>query len=86
MNQDFLDLLSALSAADARFLVVGAYAPRIDGVDFAAAWPDRIEAAFGPIRCGVIGLADLLTNKRASGRPQDVADVDALERLSRLKK
>lgn len=151
MNEDFLELLSALSAADARFLVVGAYAvgvhgrpratkdldvwveasptnaarvltalrafgaplagltetdfstpgtgfkmgipPRridiltqISGVDFAAAWARRVEAAFGPdVRCGVISLADLLTNKKAAARPQDLADVDGLERLLRAK-
>jgi hypothetical protein len=31
MNEDFLDLLSALNAADARFLVVGAYAVGVHG-------------------------------------------------------
>ena len=31
MNQDFVDLLLELSAADARFLVVGAYAVAIHG-------------------------------------------------------
>jgi len=46
------------------------------------AWPDRIEAAFGDgVRCPVIGLEALLVNKRAAARPQDLADVDALEKL-----
>src|SRR5690606_19854940 len=31
MNDDFLDLLSALSAANARFLIVGAYAVGVHG-------------------------------------------------------
>ena len=31
MNEDFLDLLSALSVANAKFLVVGAYAVGIHG-------------------------------------------------------
>jgi hypothetical protein len=31
MNQDFLDLLRALSAHDVRFLIVGAYALAIHG-------------------------------------------------------
>jgi hypothetical protein len=31
-------------------------------------------------------LEELLQNKRAAGRPQDLADVAALERLHRLKK
>ena len=151
MNQDFLDLLSALNVAEARFLVVGAYAvgvhghpratkdldvwveataenapklmralrefgaplgdltesdlasvgkgfkmgepPRridvltqIEGMTFERAWPRRSEALFGDVRCAVIGLDDLLANKRAAGRPQDLADVAALERLQGLKK
>jgi hypothetical protein len=151
MNADFLDLLTALNAAEARFLVVGAYAvgvhgrPRatkdldiwieasadnarrvmvglrdfgaplgdlaetdletpgtgfkmgeppsrvdiltqIEGVRFEDAWPRRIEASFGSVTCGVIGRNDLLANKRAAGRPQDLADVAALERLEKAKR
>jgi len=37
------------------------------------------------VQCNVIGLDELLRNKRASGRPQDLADVDALERLRSIK-
>jgi hypothetical protein len=152
MNPDFLDLLRALRAADARFLVVGAYAlgvhgrpratkdidvwieassgnaPRviraleafgapllgltevdiitpgvglqigvepgridlltsISGVLFEQAWPDRVEAEFGEgVSCGVISVDHLLQNKRAAGRPQDLVDVTALERLIALKR
>ncbi len=152
MNPDFLDLLRALLAADAKFLVVGAYAvgvhghpratkdfdvwveasvdnaPRvvealrafgaplmglgvadietpgvglqigvppgridvlttISGVEFAVAWPDRVEADFGEgVICSVIGVHHLLQNKRSAARPQDLADVDALERLLRVRK
>jgi hypothetical protein len=151
MSPDFLDLLRALTEAEARFLVVGAYAvgvhgrpratkdldvwveatsqnaPRvmralhsfgaplmglrqsdlespgkglqigvepgridvltkISGVAFEEAWPGRIEAAFAAdVRCPVIGLDALLANKRSAGRPQDLADIAALERLHRLK-
>jgi hypothetical protein len=38
MNQDFLDLLGALSDAEARFLIV----KQIAGLEFAAAWPRRV--------------------------------------------
>lgn len=56
---------------------------KIDGVSFRRAWPRRIYATFSEgLVCPVIGLRELLANKRASGRPQDLADVDALERLS----
>lgn len=150
MSPDFLDLLRALLAADAQFMVVGAYAvgvhghpratkdldvwvrastdnaPRvmaalrdfgaplmgltesdlaqpglglqigvepgridvltkISGVEFEEAWPVTIRTEFDVgVRCPVIGLAELLKNKRASARPQDLADVAALERLQRL--
>ncbi|HET7544069.1 MAG TPA: hypothetical protein VFK05_29560 [Polyangiaceae bacterium] len=152
MSPDFLDLLRALLAAEARFMIVGAYAvgvhgrPRatkdldvwveasvtnapkvlaalrefgaplmglteddlrqpgiglqigvepgridvltaISGVTFEDAWPSAIQAYFEPgVRCDVIGLSDLLHNKRTSARPQDLADVAALERLHRLKR
>lgn len=59
---------------------------KISGVSFKRAWPRRVEASFDKdLVCPVIGLEDLLVNKRASGRPQDLADVDALERLSKLR-
>lgn len=57
---------------------------KISGVSFAEAWKGHIEEHFAPdLLCPVIGLEALLANKRAAGRPQDVADVDALERLQR---
>lgn len=152
MNEDFRDLLSALCDADARFMIIGAYAvgihghpratkdldiwieasaenagrviqalrnfgaplmdlsaedlarpgigfmmgvpPRridvitkISGIEFGDAWPRRIEASFGDgLRCPVIALEDLISNKRASDRLQDRADVDALERLQQAKR
>jgi len=59
----------------------------VSGVRFEDAWPSRVRAAFGEaVHCNVIGLTELLQNKRASARPQDLADVDALERLQRLKR
>lgn len=152
MSPDFIDLLRALSGAEARYLVVGAYAvgvhghpratkdldvwveasadnaPRVmsalrdfgaplmglteedlkvpgvglqigvepgridlltsvSGVRFEDAWPSRIHADFGEaVFCPVIGLTELLQNKRASARPQDLADIDALQRLQRLER
>jgi hypothetical protein len=150
LSPDFRDLLSALSEAEARYLVVGGYAvgvhghPRatkgldvwveacgdnapkviaalrafgaplmgltesdlqapgvglrigvepgridmltqVSGVDFTAAWAGRIEALFGDIRAQVIGLVELIANKRAAGRPQDVADIAKLERMARVR-
>ena len=144
MNRDFVEILSALCAAGAEFLIIGAHAlaahgiPRatgdldiwvrptpsnaervlialrnfgaplfdltaadlaradtvfqigivpcridiltsISGVEFDEAWTRRmsIEVEGLPVAC--IGRADLMTNKRAAGRPQDLADVARLE-------
>ena len=144
-SPDFLDLLTALNAADARYMLVGGHAvglfgrPRatkdfdlwveaspenaarvmhalrdfgaplgdvtqsdfavggsgfrmgtppfriellteISGVAFAEAWPSRETHDLDGTRCYVISRDDLITNKRAAGRPQDLADVDVLER------
>ncbi|MDQ3697585.1 MAG: hypothetical protein M3373_06120 [Gemmatimonadota bacterium] len=145
MNPDFLDFLSALLAADARFLVVGAHAlavhgvpratsdidvwidrspenaarvwraltdfgapaaelgvrpadlerqdtviqiglpPRridvltdVTGLDFAEAWTGRVVHAVGPLAVPFLGRAELVRNKRASGRYKDLGDLEAL--------
>ncbi len=143
MSRDFVEILSALSAAGARFLIVGAHAlaahgtPRatgdldiwiqatpenaarvlqalkafgaalfdvsiddlvtpdtvfqiglppsridilssISGVAFDAAWDSRIEVTIGDLRVGVIGRSDFIANKRASGRPKDLLDIELL--------
>lgn len=52
----------------------------IDGVAFADAWPSRLAAAYGDQSITVIGKAELIRNKRATGRAQDALDADVLER------
>ena len=143
MNRDFVDMLSALSEAEAEFLVVGAHAlaahghPRatgdldiwvrssgenadrvwaalvefgaplsdlsredlqqddivfqigvppsridlltsISGVTFDDAWAGRLEVQIEGLVVPVLGRAALIANKRASGRPKDIADLAAL--------
>ena len=58
-------------------------ATRIDGISFDEAWRSRVEATYGSEAAWYIGLDALLKNKRAAGRPQDLADVAALERAKR---
>jgi len=54
----------------------------IDGVPaFAAAWKRRVDAAYGASPAHWISIDDLITAKVASGRPQDLADVDVLRRV-----
>jgi hypothetical protein len=143
MNRDFVEMLSALSAAGARFLIVGAHAlaahgaPRatgdldiwiratpdnaarvlealrsfgaalfdlsiddlsrpdtvfqiglppsridilssISGVSFDQAWSNRLDIKIGDLEVGVIGRADFIANKTASGRPKDLLDLSLL--------
>ncbi|KAF0169915.1 MAG: hypothetical protein FD160_3945, partial [Caulobacteraceae bacterium] len=60
---------------------------QVSGLEFQTAWNGRVDAQFAEgVTCSVIGLNDLLTNKRAADRLQDRADVEALERLQRLLK
>ena len=51
---------------------------RIDGVEFEAAWGRHIELVLGGVKVPFIGRDDLIANKRAVGRPQDVVDVKRL--------
>jgi hypothetical protein len=55
----------------------------IDGVDFGDAWKDRLEIEVDGLCVQVIGRAHLIANKKAVGRPQDLADVARLETLSK---
>ena len=51
----------------------------IDGVTFEEAWRHRVRGPFGSQTVDYIGLADLIQNKQASARPQDLLDVVDLE-------
>ena len=51
----------------------------LDGVAFDYAWPRRLDIELDGIRIPVLNREDLATNKRAVGRPQDLADASWLE-------
>ncbi len=53
----------------------------IEGVTFAEALVGSVVSTIDGREVGFIGRTALLRNKRATGRPQDLADVTALERL-----
>ncbi len=56
---------------------------RIDGVSFDEAWANRIEGLIdGEVPASVISRDDLIRNKLASGREQDLLDVKKLRALS----
>jgi predicted nucleotidyltransferase len=50
----------------------------IDGVTFSECFARRIQANVDGIPVSLISLPDLKTNKRASGRHKDLADLDYL--------
>lgn len=51
----------------------------IDGVSFSAAWSARIQAPFADQVVPILSREDLIKNKRAAGRAQDLLDVKWLE-------
>lgn len=53
----------------------------IDGVGFSEAWLSKSETTYGNQAVFVLGRSELLRNKRAVGRPQDLIDAEALEKL-----
>jgi len=52
----------------------------IDGVGFQEAWDGRTSTRYGDQAVTVIGRSQLIKNKRACGRPQDLLDVELLEK------
>jgi hypothetical protein len=52
----------------------------VTGLDFDAAWPNRVMAAFGDVEAPVLGLDDMRAAKKAAGRLKDLADLEELGR------
>jgi hypothetical protein len=52
---------------------------RVAGLEFEAAWANRIEASYGDQKVFVISRGDLIASKRAAARPQDLVDLSSLE-------
>ncbi len=50
----------------------------ISGVEFPEAWEARVFTRFGDQEVGVLSREHLVRNKRASGRTQDLADLESL--------
>lgn len=85
-----LDNLTASDFADGTAFQLGVPPARIDilqkidGVSFDEAWQNRVEGTIdGEIRTMVLSKEDLIRNKLASGRDQDLLDVKTL-RAARL--
>ncbi len=50
----------------------------ISGVGFAEAWEARLQGTLFGATVGFLGRGDFIRNKRATGRPKDLLDVEAL--------
>lgn len=58
----------------------------IPGIEFEGAWRRRVEEVFdreAGLRASFISREDLVAAKRAAGRPQDLADIAAIERAAK---
>jgi hypothetical protein len=55
----------------------------IDGVSFDEAWLDRVQVQWDSVPVAVLSRRHLIMNKRASGRLQDLADLERLESLEK---
>ncbi len=51
----------------------------LTGLAFADAWADRVRRPFGDVDVDFIGRAAFIRNKRATGRPKDLGDIDGME-------
>ncbi|MGC6444066.1 MAG: hypothetical protein ACON4H_15540, partial [Rubripirellula sp.] len=51
----------------------------VSGVNFDAAWANRMTVEIDGVKLSIIGRSDLIANKRATGRPKDIADLAFLE-------
>lgn len=92
---DFRDLVAALNAHGVEFVIVGAFAlayhacPRatgdidlmtsLDGVTAEQVWAERVAAPFADQPAHYMSKRCLILNKKATGRRQDLADLETLE-------
>ena len=84
--------LTGMSADDfvtpGNFYVMGRAPNRIDvltsiaALDFDTAWKNRVRGSYGGEPAAFLSVADLVINKRAVARPQDLLDVEKLESWS----
>ena len=79
-----LDLTAADFVDSYRVIQLGVPPNRIDlltsitGVSFQEAWAGKVQADLEGTLAKIIGRDTLIQNKRSTGRPQDLADLDAL--------
>jgi hypothetical protein len=53
---------------------------KLEGFDFQDIWTNRVTGDYGSEKVFFIGLDDLIQNKKKSGRPTDLLDIELLEK------
>jgi len=53
----------------------------VTGLDFNTAWENRVTGSYGDIPAFFVSKADLIRNKMAVGRKQDLSDIDRLQKI-----
>jgi hypothetical protein len=78
-EKDFLeaDQIIQLGVAPVRIDIL----TMIKGLDFERFWENRVTGRYGDIDIFFISKQDLIKCKRASGRKQDLADIEKLEKI-----
>ena len=71
------DLIVQIGRAPRRIDVITS----VSGLDYDTAWKNRKTIEIEGITIAVLGRSDFIKNKKAVGRPQDIADVKRLESL-----
>jgi hypothetical protein len=51
----------------------------LTGITFGEAWLDRVRGPFGDVEVDFIGRTSFVRNKRATGRPKDLGDIEGME-------
>jgi hypothetical protein len=51
----------------------------LTGITFSEAWLDRVHRPFGEVEVDFIGRVSFLRNKRATGRPKDLGDIEGMD-------
>ena len=83
------DIAPADLSKPGNVLQIGVTTTRIDiltsiaGLVFDECWPRRTTGEYMDVRVNYVARADLIRNKKAVGRPQDLLDVEALEKARR---
>jgi hypothetical protein len=58
----------------------------VEALQFAEAWEHRARTTYGEVPISLLGLNDLIVNKRAVGRLQDQIDLEKLEQAEALRR